>query len=78
MVFQGPNVLFKDFQGLEFWVSIQGLSRTFKVRANPVHVWSLRATWATREGHRTTVKRIAYEVNEQLDTATVDVLDEYK
>ena len=33
---------------------------------------------ATREGHRTTVKRIAYEVNEQLDTATVDVLDEYK
>ena len=33
---------------------------------------------ATREGHRTTVKRIACEVNEQLDTATVDVLDEYK
>ena len=33
----------------------------------------------TREGHRTTVKRIAYEVNEQLDAATVDVnLDEYK
>ena len=33
----------------------------------------------TRKGHRTTVKRIAYEVNEQLDAATVDVnLDEYK
>ncbi|XP_068675693.1 uncharacterized protein [Montipora foliosa] len=33
----------------------------------------------TREGHRTTVKRIAYEVNEQLDAATVDVnLTEYK
>ena len=36
---------------------------------------------ATREGHRTNVKRIAYEVNEQLEAATVDVtsnLDEYK
>ena len=36
---------------------------------------------ATREGHKTTVKRIAYEVNEQLEAATVDVtcnLDKYK
>ncbi|XP_068692734.1 uncharacterized protein [Montipora foliosa] len=33
----------------------------------------------TREGHRTTVKRIAHEVNEKLDAPTVDVnLDEYK
>lgn len=28
---------------------------------------------ATREGHSTTVKRIAYEVNEQLKAVTVDV-----
>ena len=31
-VFQGPNVLFTNFQGLEFWC---WNSRTFKVRANP-------------------------------------------
>ena len=34
---------------------------------------------ATREGHRTTVKHIAYEVNEQLEASAVDVnLDRYK
>ena len=34
---------------------------------------------ATCEGHRTTVKRIVYEVNEQLDAPTVDVnLNDYK
>ena len=39
----------------------------------------LSRTKASREGHRTTVKRIVHEVNEQLDDATLDVnLDEYK
>ena len=31
---------------------------------------SLSKIKATREGHRTTVKRIAYAVNEQLNTST--------
>ena len=31
------DAIFKDFQGLEFLFKIQGLLRTFKVRANPVY-----------------------------------------
>ena len=38
--FPVPTAIFKDFQGLEFSLNIQGLSRIFKVRANP-GVWIL-------------------------------------
>jgi len=33
--FPALTAIYKDFQGLEFLFEIQGLPRTFKVRANP-------------------------------------------
>ena len=57
--------------------SVSSFSESTTYQAMPPKKLSRKR--ATREGHRTTVKRIAYEVNEQLEASTVDVnLDENK